>query len=418
MNDAADFWCYEIGVNVIPADTRNEVTSIRWAEYQHSPISEEQHNKWKADNAFNKGIAIILGRIWHNRQKSNLYINAIDCDNICAVREICSYKGKQLSLQELANWTLVEQHKDSPDKMHVIVYSRRPFLTKGSDKNNPKYFGIEDASKIPALEVKSTGTMLFVSPSYHKGGYRYEILGIKDPVICDEFEKHIDSICRKYGIPYLDADNGDGKSEVPIDELFEEDFTIYEGHNRHGALLRVMESLIKNNRSILSEETLKYIAHEWNEKHCKPPLDDTQFYKQWQDAKDFIARKKREEEERKSYYQKTLEEVEQMSLEEKISYLLGSINKVHPEEMVEKFRFKCLLDTRELRYYDNVKGAYVENGEILLEQELEANQISMNKTYAKSGCYYCKVIKRRNRKITGVWYSTIQTRKAMDQGFN
>lgn len=66
MNDAADFWRYNIGANVIPADTRNKTTIIRWTEYQTNPIPEEQHNKWKQDSAFNDGIAIVMGKIWHN----------------------------------------------------------------------------------------------------------------------------------------------------------------------------------------------------------------------------------------------------------------------------------------------------------------------------------------------------------------
>lgn len=127
MNHAADFWRYEVGANAIPADTQNKTTNIRWAEYQHGAISEVQHNKWKADNAFDNGIAIILGKIWHNPQRSDLYINAIDVDNLVAVNEVCYYKGKQISVQQLADWTVVEQHKDAPDKMHVIVYSTRPF---------------------------------------------------------------------------------------------------------------------------------------------------------------------------------------------------------------------------------------------------------------------------------------------------
>jgi tRNA(Leu) C34 or U34 (ribose-2'-O)-methylase TrmL len=326
-----------------------------------------------------------MGKIWHNPGRLDLYINAIDADNKAAIREICCHKEKQLSVQELANWTVVEQHRDTPDKIHVIIYSTRPFLTKCSDKNNTKLVSGMEANEIPALEVKSTKTMLFVSPSPHKEGQRYEIISTRDPVICDEFEQHIDSICRKYGIPYLEADNRNGKAEIPIENLFEDDFMIYEGHNRHLALLWVMESLVKNNRGILSEEALKYITREWNNKHCKPPLDDIQFYRQWQDAKDFIAREKRKEEERKKYYQKTAEEVEQMDLPNKITYLLGSINKIHPKEMIDKFHFKCLTDTRELYYYDSTKGAYVDNGEIIIEQELEANYLSMTKMYAKVG---------------------------------
>ena len=83
--------------------------------------------------------------------------------------------------------------------------------------------------------------------------------------------------------------------------------------------------------------------------------------------------------------QKTAEEVDKMPLAEKIEYLLGSINKVHPKEMIERFHFKCMIDTRELYYYDDVKHAYVDNGGIIIEQELEANYLAMSKIYAKVG---------------------------------
>ena len=33
--------------------------------------------------------------------------------------------------------------------------------------------------------------------------YPYEILGTREPILCDEFELHIDNICKKYGIEYL-----------------------------------------------------------------------------------------------------------------------------------------------------------------------------------------------------------------------
>ena len=63
INDWADFWRYEIGVNVIPADTRNKTPTVNWKQYQNVPITEEQYNEWKHDNAFDKGIAIIVGKV-------------------------------------------------------------------------------------------------------------------------------------------------------------------------------------------------------------------------------------------------------------------------------------------------------------------------------------------------------------------
>ena len=42
------------------------------------------------------------------------------------------------------------------------------------------------------------------------------------------------------------------KRLLPIQDLFKPDFTIFEGHNRHEALMRIMESLIARNSGILS----------------------------------------------------------------------------------------------------------------------------------------------------------------------
>ena len=101
--------------------------------------------------------------------------------------------------------------------------------------------------------------------------------------------EHIDAICRKYGLQYLENDNGNGNALVPIRDLFKEDFLIHEGHNRHLALLRVMDSLVKRNAGILSLEEVKELAYKWNQKHCSPPLDDVSFERQWKDATKYIV---------------------------------------------------------------------------------------------------------------------------------
>jgi hypothetical protein len=58
-------------------------------------------------------------------------------------------------------------------------------------------------------------------------------------------------------------------------------------------LLRVNESLISRNSSILSEVELKKISHNWNLEHCAPPLNEIQEEKQWKDAKSFIKKQER-----------------------------------------------------------------------------------------------------------------------------
>jgi putative DNA primase/helicase len=97
-------------------------------------------------------------------------------------------------------------------------------------------------------------------------------------------------MAKRYGISYLD--NAGNTDKIPIGELFKEDTVIYEGHNRHEGLLRVIESLIARNSNILTLDQIRDIAYQWNQKHCAPPLDDTQFDKQWHDATHFIAKKK------------------------------------------------------------------------------------------------------------------------------
>jgi hypothetical protein len=86
-NECADFWRYQISVNVIPADTKNKMTWIRWSQYQYEPISEEQHNQWKL-----KGMAIILGRICHDPSKDKLYLIFIYLDNQKALVNFCEVK--------------------------------------------------------------------------------------------------------------------------------------------------------------------------------------------------------------------------------------------------------------------------------------------------------------------------------------
>jgi hypothetical protein len=116
---------------------------------------------------------------------------------------------------------------------------------------------------VPAYEVKSTGkTIMSCSPSPLESGFRYSILGINEPAVLneqqtDDLEKHINSICKKYGIGYLDNVNKNGKSLTPIEELFRPGYKILKGHNRHEGLLRAMDSLIKRNKDIFSLDKIR-----------------------------------------------------------------------------------------------------------------------------------------------------------------
>jgi hypothetical protein len=123
LNDWADFWRYECGLNVIPADTKNKRTYEKWLIWQDHGISEKQHQEWKERNAFDDGMAIMAGNIWHKEELKDYYLCFIDLDNQIAVQEMCSIFGTK-DLDELAKITIVEQHRDDPDKAHVYFYTK------------------------------------------------------------------------------------------------------------------------------------------------------------------------------------------------------------------------------------------------------------------------------------------------------
>jgi hypothetical protein len=188
-------------------------------------------------------------------------------------------------------WTLVEQHKDDVNRGHIYILSTKPFPTKASDKGKPDIANKIANNEIPGIEVKNVGSLSFGWNSIHQGGYRYEFVnGIENPVLCDEFPEHIDYICKKHGLEYLD-ENGIGKGNIPIAELFKVDTAIYEGNNRHLQQLRVNSSFIARNKGILPLEKIKQLAMEWNQAHCKGPLDDKEFNRLFDQSLRFISEK-------------------------------------------------------------------------------------------------------------------------------
>jgi Bifunctional DNA primase/polymerase, N-terminal len=297
VNEWADFWRYQIGVNVIPANTKEKTTWIQWSQYQANPIREEQHEQWKEDNAFKDGMAVIPGKVWHNAAKKSLYLVFLDLDNQKAIEEFCSKDGIKSSLDELSKHLIIEQHSDDPTKAHAYCYSTHPFVKKSSDRTSDLSNKL-DSNDIPAIEVKGLGEhgISYCTPSPHKNGCNYEIIGTTEPETIDDLELHIDNICKKYGIPYLSNGNGNGGSLPPIQDLFKENTKVYEGHNRHEALLRVMESLLARNKGILASDQIRKLANEWNQNHCSPQLSNQEEDNQWKAAIKFIERQNQENE--------------------------------------------------------------------------------------------------------------------------
>ena len=288
INDWADFWHYQIGVNVIPADTKEKKTYENWSQWQDKPIPDELHEQRKRNDEYNKGIAIVTGLIGRSKNKGK-YLNGIDCDNKKAIEEICNKDGNRISLEELAKWTIVEHHKDNPDKAHIYIMSTRPFTNKSSTAIHTNLVKDINNNDIPAIEVKCEKHIMFCTPSIHKGGYPYEILDCKKPALCDDFEYHLNNIFKKYGISYLESNyptdnNNSYSSLILIEDLFKPATRISKGYNRHEAVLRIAESILQRNKNILPLEQIKKIVCDWNQEHCIPPLDEKEFERQWEAA--------------------------------------------------------------------------------------------------------------------------------------
>jgi hypothetical protein len=96
-------------------------------------------------------MAIIAGKVWHRPDMLGQNLVVIDLDKKEAIEEFCTISGKIVSLDEMAQKFIIEQHMDDKERAHIYFYSRIPFAQKGPDP-------------IIGIEVKKTS---FCCPSIH-----------------------------------------------------------------------------------------------------------------------------------------------------------------------------------------------------------------------------------------------------------
>jgi hypothetical protein len=306
LNESADFWRYDIGVNVIPADTVNKRPIVSWSEWQDRPIPEELHNKWKEDGIFSDGIAIVPGKVWHSKveDKNKLYLIFIDADKAIAIEELCTRDGKTVSLRDASQKFLIEQHADNPDKAHIYFYSPIPFPQKTADS-------------ILGLEIKGLGKhgIAFCFPSKHKAGMRYELIGTSQPVRLTIEQargliQYIDQICIKHRLQYLEKDTfgssyfcspnvGNTLRNIVRTLTIDTTVKIPRGQ-RHVTLISVANSLLfnhlENKRKGKSETELKQFFEQINHLLCEPePLPENELYSIWNSAVKFVSKTRENE---------------------------------------------------------------------------------------------------------------------------
>lgn len=344
----ADFWRYEIGVNVIPANTKYKKPIVTWTEWQDKPIPVELHEQWKRDGTFRNGIAVVCGKVWHNSIKNGLYLASVDCDNQRAVDEVCP-KGLESASQK----TLIEYHKDDPSKCHAYFYTTKPVPKKSSDLLDKNMALKITNNEIPSLEVKGDGKhgIMYVTPSPHKGGYNYEILGVKTPALLDEVPEMIEGILGKFNIPYL-TQTKNGNSLIPISDLLNDNAEICEGHNRHLAMLRYAGHVYRTSPPSITDKMVFDILMAKNKLMCNPPLEESEIIKIQEQAKGKVEEWKKEDNEKA---------VEKKTKAPKYNDII--------DELMNAWHFVTVDDTDEIYYY--FEGVYLLGGEVLIKKQAE-----------------------------------------------
>ena len=261
-NSLFDFWYHILGVNCIPFNSKDKVTYEQWSKWQDQPVPVERYENWKKDGSFDKGIAIICGKIWRGAYKDK-YLACIDIDDKKGIEEFLIHFGEYDNLEKLSQKTIVEQHKDDPNRAHIYFIVEKPLAKKSG--MGMKHTNKDDNNEVPAIEVKSVGKhgTVIVSPSIHRNGHPYEIIGNRVPTILNTHESEkldlvLLDIYEKFG-------NNREKKQASTLELFDDKFTILEGQNRQDAVLRVCNSLIQRLKAIYPIEKIKKLASEWNQ---------------------------------------------------------------------------------------------------------------------------------------------------------
>ena len=291
LNQGADYWRFRIGANVYPSDSKNKVSYIRRKPYYNSPIPLEQHEKWKRDNSFSKGLAVNPGKVWHRTDKTDYYLISVEWDRSLGFNEL--FEGE--SIEETSKKHLIEQHTDDKTRGHLWIYSPIQFPRKNPDN-------------ILGLEIKSVGEhgIVMSSPSFHKDGFRYEAQGTLEPYTYSREEAlelllRIDAICRKHNIEYLSRSYNDSErkaaSQISTSMknmlktlIIDRAIKIYDGQ-RHVTMIAIANFLLLRHWHNHSHEELQSFFNNVNEQLCTPdPLPEKEIDSIWSDAIEFTSK--------------------------------------------------------------------------------------------------------------------------------
>lgn len=352
-----DYWHYERKANVIPANYITKAPVVNWTVYQNSRIADEQLEKWKKEELFHKGFAVILGKTYDKNETH--YLICIDCDKKHAIDEILSIDKKITSITSLTEKYLGEQHEDNPNSLHFYFFSPIPFPSKSSDP-------------ILGLEVRSNEKSLIIpAPNFHQDGHQWKILGVSDPPVltieqAKELSIQLDIICNKYGLNYLNQKKTkkiDNRMKKMIYNLIidkDSNYVIVEGE-RHLNLLSIANLLLlthlKSGDS--NVEKLRAFFDQINQKICSPePLPQEEIDSIWNSSLDFVKGKK------------DFSVNEGFNTHDDLhNRTFSSIVERATEIILNTNHFVTIEESKQILYYQS--GVYIPGGSIIIEKEAE-----------------------------------------------
>ncbi|HEX6671462.1 MAG TPA: bifunctional DNA primase/polymerase, partial [Nitrososphaeraceae archaeon] len=277
-----DYWFYTVGSNIIPIKFKQKKPHLStWKEWQNKAIPVEVYEKWKKDGLFKGGYGIFTGTLWRGPNQGK-YLVCIDIDNKKGLEEFFSFNPLECNnINDLASKTLVVQHEDAKlDRAHIYLVTDKPIAKKSGisgvvNKNKEENLGI------PAIEVKSNSTTYMVGPEcMHQNGFFYKITGTNDIKVLGQeettiIEDMLNRIYQKFTKNKKHYQNNNNSHLPTIKEMDEDDYEVIEGNNRHMHVLRKLDSWYSRSNRTLTFKELIERANLWNQRHCKPPLDNS-----------------------------------------------------------------------------------------------------------------------------------------------
>lgn len=220
IREFSDFWYHKMGVNIIPMNSKTKTPLVKWRKWQQDSIPLAQHEIWKNTGMYDNGIAVVTGKISRGDNQGR-YLNCVDLDNR---KGIIEFLTSTLSifhancLEDLSQVTTIEQHLDTESKAHVYFVTEIPLRKKGRliVLSNNKYDNNIVDESIPAIEIKSDpSTLVTVSPSIHKNGYPYTIIGTHEPIVLN----NINSAKIETMIEKIYENNSNDRNLVNLDPI-------------------------------------------------------------------------------------------------------------------------------------------------------------------------------------------------------